>query len=238
MKVGRKPRKESARPGRAPSKPAASKPNRPARGGRARAAAKPAEAAKPARQATRAARRAAVLSADPALFEPLCEGERADALRILSEDRRLATMAKVARYRVTAVEPLVLKPPHPLFGHRLARVVAFDYAADRTFEALIDLDGSQVAHLQLTQAQPALGREEETAAVAIALRDERVKRELVLGDQPQAAMHYWSRRDTELAYTRRSAAVMFGQPGERPSMVAIVDLIDRQVTEVVPADQW
>jgi hypothetical protein len=74
--------------------------------------------------------------------------------------------------------------------------------------------------------------------VSIALRDERVKRELVLGDQPQAAMHYWSRRDTDLAYSRRSAAVLFGQPGERPTMVAVVDLIDRQVTEVVSADQW
>ena len=59
----------------------------------------------------RDARRAA-LAADPALFEPLCEGERADALRVMTEDRRLATMAKVARYRVTAVEPLVVKPPH------------------------------------------------------------------------------------------------------------------------------
>ena len=65
-----------------------------------------------------------------------------------------------------------------------------------------------------------------------------MKRELALGDQPQAAMHYWSKRDTELAYNRRRAAVIFGQPGERPSMVAVVDLIDRQVVEVVPAAQW
>src|SRR5262249_35167569 len=149
--------------------------------------------------AARAARRAQALAVDPALFEPLSEGERADALRIMTEDRRLASMAKVSRYRVVAVEPLVLKPPHDLFGRPLAKVVAFDYAADRSVEALIDLDGGVVAHLQLTQSQPALAREEEQLAVAIALRDERVKRELVLGDQPQAAMHYWSRRDADLA---------------------------------------
>ena len=232
MKPGRKAGKPPARPARAPSKPAASKPNRPAGGGRAAAAAKPAPAA------ARAARRAALLAADPGLFEPLSEGERVDVLRIMCEDRRLASMAKVARYRVTAVEPLVLKAPHELSGHRLARAVAYDYAADRTVEALVDLDTCSVAHLDLTQSQPSLGREEESAAVSIALRDERVKRELVLGDQPQAAMHYWSRRDTDLAFTRRSAAVLFGQPGERPSMVAVVDLIDRQVTEVVAADQW
>jgi hypothetical protein len=229
MKPGRKAGKETPRPGRTPAKSAASKPNRPAR-----ATGKP--AGKP--DAARKARRAALLSVDPALFEPLTEGERADALRVLNEDRRLANMAKVARYRVTAVESLVVKPPHEMFGHRLARIVAFDYASDQTVEALIDLDGATVAHLQLTRSQPALGREEEAVAVGIAMRDERVKREMGLGDQPQAAMHYWSRRDTELAYARRSAAVLFGQPGERPSMVAVVDLVDRQVTEVVPADQW
>ncbi len=235
MKLGRKARKEAPRPGRTAAKPAAPKPNR---AGRATTPASP-RAARPAKaSAARDARRAALLAADPALFEPLCEGERADALRVMTEDRRLANMAKIARYRITAVEPLVLKPPHELAGHRLARVVAFDYSSDRTVEALIDLDTSTLAHLQLTQSQPALGREEEETAVNIAIRDERVKRELVLGDQPQAAMHYWSRRDTELAYTRRSAAVLFGQPGERPSMVAVVDLIDRQVVEVVPADQW
>ena len=188
--------------------------------------------------AARATRRAQVMAVDPALFEPLSEGERADALRILTEDRRLANMAKVARYRVVAAEPLVLKPPHPLFGLRLARVVAFDYSSDRTVDSLIDLDHSAVAHLQISQSQPALAREEETIAVQTALRDERVKRELGLGDQPQAAMHYWSRRDADLAYSRRSAAVLFGQPGERPSLVAVVDLVDRQVTDVVPADQW
>jgi hypothetical protein len=235
MKLGRKARKEAPRPGRTAAKPAAPKPNRP---GRSTTPATP-RAVRPAKaSAARDARRAALLAADPALFEPLCEGERADALRVMTEDRRLANMAKIARYRITAVEPLVLKPPHELAGHRLARVVAFDYSSDRTVEALIDLDTSTLAHLQLTQSQPALGREEEETAVSIAIRDERVKRELVLGDQPQAAMHYWSRRDTELAYTRRSAAVLFGQAGERPSMVAVVDLIDRQVVEVVPADQW
>jgi hypothetical protein len=235
MKLGRKARKEAPRPGRPAAKPAAPKPNRP---GRTTTPATP-RAVRPAKaSAARDARRAALLAADPALFEPLCEGERADALRVMTEDRRLANMAKIARYRITAVEPLVLKPPHELAGHRLARVVAFDYSSDRTVEALVDLDTSTLAHLQLTQSQPALGREEEETAVSIAIRDERVKRELVLGDQPQAAMHYWSRRDTELAYTRRSAAVLFGQAGERPSMVAVVDLIDRQVVEVVPADQW
>jgi hypothetical protein len=231
MKAARKASKPPAR-GRAPAKSSSSKPNPPAR------AAKPgaAKAAKPG--AARAARRAAVLAADPALFEPLTEGERADALRVMTEDRRLASMAKVARYRVVAVEPLALKPPHPLYGRRLARVVAFDYAADRTVDALIDLEVGTVAHLQLNQSQPGLAREEEALAVSIAMRDDRVKRELGLGDQPQAVMHYWSRRDTDLAYARRSAAVLFGQSGERPSSVAVVDLVDRQVTDVVPAEQW
>ena len=214
------------------AKSAARKPNRPA----------PA----PARKATRAPLRSASvrprptasLSVDPALFDPLTEGERADALRVLTEDRRLATMSKVARYRVVAVEPLVLKPPHDLFGRRVARVVAYDYAADRCVDALVDLDAGVVSALQVSEAQPMLGRDEEVQAVAVAMADERVKRELGLSDEPLAAMHYWSRRDVEIASSRRSAAVVFGQPGARPTLVAVVDLVDGQVTEVVPAEQW
>jgi hypothetical protein len=71
---------------------------------------------------------------------PLTAGEIADALRTLTEDRRVATMAKVGRYRVIATEPLVVKPPNPLAGHRLARVVVYDYAADRCVDACVDLD--------------------------------------------------------------------------------------------------
>src|SRR3982750_3315147 len=68
-----------------------------------------------------------VVKADPALFDPLTPGEVADALRTLTEDRRVSPMAKVGRYRVIATEPLVVKPPHLLAGHRLARVVVYDY---------------------------------------------------------------------------------------------------------------
>jgi hypothetical protein len=175
---------------------------------------------------------------DPSLFEAMSEGERADALRILTEDRRLASMAKVARYRVIAVEPLVVKPPHPQFGRRTARIVVYDYASDRSVEAAVDLDGSAVIHLQIGSSQPMLSRDEEATAVAIALGDDRLKRELALGDQPLAVMHYWSKRDTDLAHSRRSAAVLLGQPGARPAMVAVVDLLGAQVVEIVPAAQW
>jgi hypothetical protein len=175
---------------------------------------------------------------DPLLFAPLTEGERADALRILTEDRRLAQMAKVARYRVVAVEPLVVKPPHVLSGRRAARIVIYDYSSDRAVEGAIDLDGSSVVQLAISGSQPMLSRDEESAAVAIALADERVKRELALGDQPIAAMHYWSRRDSDLAFRRRCAAVLLGQPGACPSWVAVVDLLGGQVIELSPAADW
>lgn len=188
------------------------------------------------RKASRNPRR--YTDADIYLFSTLSEGERADALRTLIEDKRLANMAKVGRYRVIAVEPLVVKPPHSLTGHRLARVAIYDYAADRSVDASVDLDDSRVDHLQISKAQPMLAREEEAAAVGIALHDERVKSQLSLGDEPQVAMHYWSRREADLAYTRRSAAVLFGQAGGRPSFVAVVDLLDGMVTELVQGDQW
>ena len=181
---------------------------------------------------------AVTYSADASLFDPLTPGEIADALRTLTEDRRLSSMAKVGRYRVICTEPLVVKPPHWMAGHRLVRVVAYDYAADRAVDACVDLDAGVVAHLELTRGQPMLSRDEEAHAVSIAMVDERVREKLALGDVPQVTMHYWGRTPSDLAYGRRSAAVVFGRADGHASVVAVVDLIDGQVTQVVPAEQW
>ncbi|NVB82114.1 MAG: hypothetical protein HOV81_27280 [Kofleriaceae bacterium] len=179
-----------------------------------------------------------VAFADPALFDPLTPGETADALRTLIEDRRVASMAKVGRYRVICTEPLVVKPPHWMAGHRLARVVAYDYAADRAVDACVDLDAGVVAHLELNKGQPMLSRDEEAIAISVALTDDRVREKLEMGDAAQSVMHYWGRTAAELAYTRRSAAVIFGRGGGHASLIAVVDLIDQQVTQVVPAELW
>lgn len=179
-----------------------------------------------------------VAAADPALFDPLTQGEIADALRTLTEDRRLSSMAKVGRYRVICSEPLVVKPPHWMAGHRLARIVAYDYAADRAVDACVDLDAGVVAHLELTRAQPMLSRDEEALAMSIASEDDRVRGKLGIGDVPQLAMHYWGRNPTDIAYQRRSAAVVFGGPDGASTVVAIVDLLDNTVTQVVPAELW
>ena len=182
--------------------------------------------------------RADIAQSDPTLFAHLTEGERADAMRTLIEDKRLANMAKVGRYQVIAIEPLVLKPPMPGAGARLARIVVYDYASDRCVDASVNLDRGAVEHLGITRAQPMLARAEEATAISIAMTDKRVNAELSLGDEPQVAMHYWSPHDTDLAYARRSAAVIFGRPGARPSLVAVVDLLDNMVAEIIPADQW
>jgi hypothetical protein len=183
-------------------------------------------------------RRADVKKADATLFAPLTHGERADAIRILTEDKRLSQMTKVGRYRVISVEPVAVKPPQKLSGNRLARLVVYDYAGDRCVDGCVNLDTSEVAHLGFSKAQPMLAREEEAAAISIAMADEQLSAELSLGDEPQVAMHYWSNNDTELAFSRRSAAVIFGPPGARPSVVAVIDLVDNCVAEVVPASQW
>jgi hypothetical protein len=179
-----------------------------------------------------------VTDADPTLFDPLTQGEVADALRTLIEDRRLSSMAKVGRYRVICTEPLVVKPPHWMGGHRLARVVAYDYSADRAVDATVDLDAGTVAHLDLTRGQPMLSREEEALAISIAMADQRVRDKLQMGDAPQSTMHYWGRTPNDLAFARRSAAVIFGRNGGHASLIAVVDLIDQQVTQVVPAELW
>jgi hypothetical protein len=211
--------------GKGKSKSPAAKPAKPTNGhGRA-----PARAARPNPD---------VEYADPVLFDPLTPGETADALRTLIEDRRVASMAKVGRYRVICTEPLVVKPPHWMAGHRLARVVAYDYSADRAVDACVDLDAGVVAHLELNKGQPMLSRDEEAIAISVALADDRVRGKLEMGDAPQSVMHYWGRSERELAYSRRSAAVIFGRGGGHASLVAVVDLIDQQVTQVVPAELW
>ena len=147
-------------------------------------------------------------------------------------------MAKVGRYRVIAVEPLTFKPGHELARQRIARVVIYDYSADRCVESNIDLDESEVKFLSVNKSQPMLSSDEEVIAMEIALASDEVRQMLSLGESPQATMHYWSNRKADMAHSRRSAAVLFGLHGERPSVVAIVDLLDAAVTEVVPAQHW
>ena len=197
-----------------------------------------AKPAKPAVSKRISAREPDLEDADPTLFDPLTPGETADALRTLTEDRRLSQMAKVGRYRIICCEPLVLKPPHWMAGHRLARVVAYDYAADRAVDACVDLDAGVVAHLELSKGQPMLSREEEALAVSIASVDQRVRDQLGMGDVPLMTSHYWGRTPADLAYARRSAAVVFGRDDGHASVVAVVDLLDNTVTQVVPAGQW
>ncbi|HEY0195723.1 MAG TPA: hypothetical protein VGC42_31630 [Kofleriaceae bacterium] len=179
-----------------------------------------------------------VTQADATLFDPLTPGEVADALRTLTEDRRLAAMAKVGRYRVICTEPLVVKPPHWMANHRLVRVVAYDYAADRTVDACVDLDAEVVAHLDISKSQPLLSRDEEAVAVSVAMIDDRVRERLTIGDAPQSTMHYWGRTPDDPASIRRSAAVVFGRADGHASLIAVVDLIENVVTQVVPAEQW
>lgn len=147
-------------------------------------------------------------------------------------------MAKVGRYRVIAVEPLAFKPGHEFAAQRIARVVIYDYSADRCVESNVDLDTSEVRYLAVNKSQPMLSSDEEVIAMEIALASEEVRQLLALGESPQATMHYWSNRPADMAHSRRSAAVLFGLHGERPSVVAVVDLIDAAVTEIVPAGLW
>ena len=236
-KVVRKPARASAPPPRAAAKslsqPPAARKGKSASGasaGNGRSRAEPARRGRTERDDVRLS--------DPTLFAPLTPGEVADALRTLTEDRRVANMAKVGRYRVIATEPLVVKPPHWIAGHRLARVVIYDYAADRCVDACVDLDAGVVAHLDVSKAQPMLSREEEAVAIQVAVADARIRDKLLLGEEAQVCMHYWGRDATDLSFSRRSAAVVFGRPGGDSTLVAVVDLLDNVVSAVIPAAQW
>jgi hypothetical protein len=207
-----------------------------------RAMAKPKKTASARHRAPVPRRRAVpaadVAKADPSLFAPLTEGERADALRVALDDPRLRPMAKIGRYRVISIEPIAVKPPDPLSGRRIARAVIYDYAGDRCVEAGVDLDRGALCALNQSHAQPMLAPEEEAQAVAVALADTRVASGIKPGDSWQAVLQYWTRRPTDLAHRRRSAAVVFGRAQGTASLVAVVDLADGVVTDVVPAERW
>jgi hypothetical protein len=189
-------------------------------------------------KAARRAARARAIDVDPDLFLSLTEGERADALRLLTEDKRLNTMAKVGRYRVVAAEPLVLKPPHERAGRRLARVVVYDYASDARLDVALDLDAGETIHIASSKAQPVLSAAEEAEAARLALASDAVQAQLVMGERVLGVMHYWSRHMADRSFRQRTAAVLIGAAGATPSVVAVVDLVDREVTEVVPAGRW
>jgi hypothetical protein len=198
---------------------------------------KQAAAPAPSKPKRRAA--ADIAQADPSLFLPLTDGERADALRVLLDDARLRPMANVGRYRVISAEPMVVKPPDPMSGRRLARVVIYDYAGDRCVESYVDLDSGTIASLNQTHAQPMLAPDEEEQAVACALADKRVAEAVVAGSQALAVYQYWSKRQSDLAHHRRSAAVVLGRPrAAQPSLVVVVDIADNVVTDVILGDRW
>jgi hypothetical protein len=75
-------------------------------------------------------------------------------------------------------------------------------------------------------------------AQSIAMVDDRVRAKLGIGYIPQLTLHYWGRSPTDIAYSRRSAAVVFGRDAGHASLVAVVDLLDNTVTQIVPAELW
>ena len=56
---------------------------------------------------------------------------------------------------------------------------------------------------------------------------------------PQSTLHYWG-RTAELTSRSRGARrrSLFGRGGGHASIVAVVDLLDQMVTQVVPAELW
>src|SRR5258708_14618524 len=95
-----------------------------------------------------------------------------------------------------------------------------------------------VWHRERTRGQPGLPREGEAPAVWIATADLHVREKLAISDIAMTTLHYWGRAPADLAFARRSAAVVFGRNDGHATLVVVVDLIDHAVTQVVPAELW
>ena len=170
-------------------------------------------------------------------MQPLSRGETAHAVRLLISADSLETMSELGRYQVIAAEPVAAKTGD-LAGARLAHVVVYDHADTRSVSGLVNLDAGEVVSVELTSAQPALSPLEEERAMEIASADARVKDALSSEDFPLSVLHTWSRKPSERAYTRRSAAVLYGHGARDVTVVAVVDMTGGEVIEVSPADKW
>ena len=169
------------------------------------------------------------------LFQPLTPGEKAMATRVLLEDPRVASMAKVGRYQVISAEPWVpkLKKSKP---KRAAKLVVYDYALNKTIQAFIDIENIKIDKLIQNSSQPMLSKEEECKAIKIASSDSQIASALAKDESLQAVLHYWSSKESEQSYNQRSAALVFGD--KEPTLVAIVNLNNASVIDVVPAHKW
>ena len=168
-------------------------------------------------------------------FLPLTQGEKASATRLLLEDPRLASMAKVGRYQVISAEPWIKKSKQKK-GSRSAKILVFNYASNKTLHAFIDLQEGKIVKLVQDGSQPMLSPEEECRATKIALLDQRVSTEISGNQKPLAVLQYWSSKESDLSYNQRSAALVFGDKG--PTLVAIVNLNSASVIDVVPNHKW
>ena len=195
---------------------------------------------KPGPPAKAAKRGADVVKADPTLFDPLTPGEVADALRTLTEDRRVSCDGEGRPL------PRARAPSRSWSSRRTGWPGTGSRASSRTTTRH---DRSRRCVRRSRRRRGRAPRAHAGAADAVARRggdrDLDRDRRQPRAREARASATCRSRRCTTGAArpaTCRSRGArprsIFGRADGHASLVAVVDLLDQPVTQVVPAEQW
>jgi hypothetical protein len=151
------------------------------------------------------------------------------AVRLSSEDARLSGVVG-ARSRTVLVQPTTIDRKEP-DDARHAVVGIYDYDANRSLVAVVDLGAQEVRAVEETPVQFQLSREEKQEAEELVAGDQRARE--FLGDRdmnPLTRLFFpsYARRDDP----PHRYAVVFLLPSASERRFAVVDLSDRRVVEV------
>jgi hypothetical protein len=163
-------------------------------------------------------------------LSPLTDAERKLALRLAAEHATLGAALAASEQAV------VIHAAGPgrggRAGARRAVITAYDYSANRSVVAAVDLRRKKIVDVHDVPVQFQLSPEEKTRAEGLAAKDSRVKR--FLAGRPMRPL-------TRLYFPPTSAAhdpphryaIVFLRPTTSERRYAVVDLSSKRVTEVL-----
>jgi hypothetical protein len=159
------------------------------------------------------------------------EAEEIDlAVRLSSEDDRVRGVLE-RRSRTVLVEPTALDRKEP-DDARHAVVGIYDYEANQSLVAVVDLRAQEVRAVEETPVQFQLSREEKREAEELAAGDERVS-EFLQGRNMRPLTRLFFPTTAGKDDPPHRYAVVFVLPSDTERRFVVVDLSDGQVVDVL-----
>ena len=163
----------------------------------------------------------------------LSRKEHATSVRLAGEHRKMKTLAK-GRTRAVLVRPL--GSDRRQAAGRRSLVGMYDYSADRSVVAVVDLESEKIVSVEETPLQFQLAPEERKEAEGLAAKDDRVKEFLGGRKMNPLTRLYFPSSGPERERKHRFA-IVFLRPTNSERRYAVVDLSAQRVTDVLsPSD--